>query len=134
MLITSILFNVLTAIYQSFWFSVLLSFFAMFLVMFATGERLENLGYKAAIRCWFSHFKNSKQFRRKFWLCLYTSMILMRTLLNRVMWLNPLSDVVGEWRIYSVSQDTGEFLLHTEGLENAILFVPFIYLMLLNFI
>ena len=33
-------------------------------------------------------------------------MILFRTLLNRTIWLNPLSNVIGDWWIYMMSQSS----------------------------
>lgn len=52
-------------------------------------------------------------------------MILFRTLLNRNMWLNPLSNVFGSWWIYNKNGD-----LTTDAIENLILFIPFIILLL----
>ena len=52
-----------------------------------------------------------------------TSMILFRTLLNRNLWLNPLSDVMGGWGIWETKN--GEQVLTTECIENVIMTVPF---------
>ena len=52
-----------------------------------------------------------------------TSMILFRTLLNRNLWLNPLSDVMGGWGIWETVN--GEQKLTTECIENVIMMVPF---------
>ena len=52
-------------------------------------------------------------------------MILIRTLLNRDMWLNPLSNVMGGWWIYETNPSTGEVKLTTECIENLMLFIPF---------
>lgn len=67
----------------------------------------------------------SKEFRKLFFLCFYVFMILFRTLLNRNMWLNPLSDVMGGWWIYAIDSATRETKLTTECIENFILFMPF---------
>ena len=58
-----------------------------------------------------------------FLLAFVTSMILFRTLLNRNLWLNPLSDVMGGWGIWETVN--GEQKLTTECIENVIMMVPF---------
>lgn len=45
-------------------------------------------------------------------------MILFRTLLNRNMWANPLSDVMGGWWMWE--EANGEQKLTTECLENLV--------------
>lgn len=50
-------------------------------------------------------------------------MILFRTLLNRTMWANPVSNVIGVWGLYV--EKNGEMVLTTEVLENLALFIPF---------
>ena len=52
-----------------------------------------------------------------------TSLILFRTLLNRNLWMNPLSDVMGGWGIWETVN--GEQKLTTECIENVIMMVPF---------
>lgn len=52
-------------------------------------------------------------------------MILFRTMLNRSLWMNPLSDVMGGWWIYETNPSTSEFKLTTECIENLMLFIPF---------
>ena len=58
----------------------------------------------------------------------YTTMILFRTLLNRDMWMNPLSDVFGNWWIWKYVED-GSRQLTTECIENLMLFIPFTILL-----
>ena len=62
-------------------------------------------------------------FRKLFFLAFVISMILFRTLLNRKMWMNPLSDVMGGWGIWETVN--GERQLTTECIENVILMMPF---------
>ena len=112
--------NVLTAFYQPFWFSVLSAVLFMFFCMYAK-ER----GWKTAVYDWLRTFKTSGTFRRIFCLAFYTMMILMRTLLNRNMWANPLSVVMGGWTLYD---SDGE--LTTEAIENIMLMFPFTVLLL----
>ena len=52
-----------------------------------------------------------------------TSLILFRTLLNRNLWMNPLSNVMGGWGIWETVN--GEQMLTTECIENVIMMVPF---------
>ena len=80
-------------------------------------------GWKSAIVTWYQKFKGSVFFRRLFLLTFVTSMILFRTLLNRNLWLNPLSDVMGGWGIWETVN--GERKLTTECIENVIMMVPF---------
>ena len=49
-------------------------------------------------------------------------MILFRTLLKRNMWANPVSNVIGIWRLHN---EKGE--LTAECLENLALFIPFMF-------
>lgn len=58
-----------------------------------------------------------------FGLAFLTSMILFRTLLNRNLWMNPLSNVMGGWSIWETVN--GEKQLTTECIENVILMIPF---------
>lgn len=117
-IISKIVTNVLTALYQPFWFAVILSVLFMFV-------------YKAypsiiqATKEWIFWFKSDSTFRRIFFLVFYTVMILFRTLLNRNMWANPVSNVIGVWGLYNAK---GE--LTTECIENLALFIPFTILLL----
>ena len=58
----------------------------------------------------------------------YIAMILFRTLLNRDMWRNLVSNVIGVWGLYN---ENGE--LTTEAIENLALFIPFTVLLLWSF-
>ena len=72
---------------------------------------------------WYQRFKESVFFRKLFFLFFVTSLILFRTLLNRNLWQNPLSDVMGGWGIWETVN--GEQKLTTECVENVIMMVPF---------
>ena len=117
-IVKSIITNVLTALYQPFWFSIILSVLIMFLYKKYPSVR-------EAAKDWISWFKSDSTFRRTFLLAFYTVMILFRTLLNRNMGLNPVSDVIGTWGLYNAK---GE--LTTECIENLALFIPFTILLL----
>ena len=84
-----------------------------------------NMDGKKALYNWIRTFKTSETFRRVFYLAFYTMMILMRTLLNRNMWANPVSDVMGGWILWN---EEGE--LTTEPIENVILMMPYTALLL----
>lgn len=58
------------------------------------------------------------------------SMILFRTLLNRNLWMNPLSKVMGGWGIWETVN--GEQKLTTECIENVIMMVPFSAIVIWN--
>lgn len=117
-IISKIITNVLTALYQPFWFSIILSVLFMFVY-----KRYSSV--KQAAKEWISWFKLDAIFRRTFLLVFYTVMILFRTLLNRNMWANPVSNVIGTLGLYN---SKGE--LTTECLENLALFIPFTVLLL----
>ena len=122
-LLGRILTNILTALYEPFGFSLLLSFLAMFFYLYAYEPQEAGKGWKNAIVTWYQKFKGSVFFRKLFLLAFVTSMILFRTLLNRNLWLNPLSDVMGGWGIWETVN--GEQKLTTECIENVIMMVPF---------
>ena len=122
-LISKIISNVLTSLYQPFWFSLLSAVLFLFFYLF-----VKEHGWKEAIRRWRVFFKTSVQFRRLFCLAFFVMMILMRTLLNRNMWVNPVSNVLGGWTLYN---EKGE--LTTEAIENVMLMLPFIVLLLWTF-
>ena len=115
--------NILTAIYEPFGFSLLLSFLAMFFYLYAYEPIHDGEGWKSAIVTWYQKFKGSVSFRKLFLLAFVISMILFRTLLNRNLWMNPLSNVMGGWGIWETVN--GDQKLTTECIENVIMMVPF---------
>ena len=122
-LLGKIITNILTALYEPFGFSLLLSFLVMFFYLYAYEPIHAGKGWKNAIVTWYQKFKESVFFRRLFFLAFVTSLILFRTLLNRQLWMNPLSDVMGGWGIWETVN--GEQKLTTECIENVIMMVPF---------
>ena len=122
-ILSKILINILTAFYESFGFSILLSFLAMFFYLYACVPADAGKGWKSAIVTWYKEFKESVFFRKLFLLAFVTSLILFRTLLNRNLWMNPLSKVMGGWGIWETVN--GEQKLTTECVENVIMMVPF---------
>lgn len=98
-ILSKILINILTAFYESFGFSILLSFLAMFFYLYACVPVDAGKGWKSGIVTWYKEFKESVFFRKLFLLAFVISLILFRTLLNRNLWMNPLSKVMGGWGI-----------------------------------
>lgn len=121
---TKIITNVLTAIYEPFGFALLLAFFVLFFYLYAYYPVHAGKGWKTALRTWGTEFRTNCFFRKLFLLAFFSAMILFRTLLNRNLWMNPLSDVMGGWGIWKVSSD-GTKELTTECFENIILMLPF---------
>lgn len=120
---SKILTNVLTAFYEPFGFSILLSFLAMFFYLYAYEPTEAGKGWKSAIVTWYQKFKESVFFRKVWLLAFASSLILFRTLLNRNLWMTPLSNVMGGWGIWETVN--GERKLTTECIENVIMMVPF---------
>ena len=116
-IIGKIISNILTALYQPFWFALILSVLFMFVYM-----TYPNI--KSAAVQWINWFKESVFFRKLFLLVFVTVIILFRTLLNRDMWTNPLSDIMGGWTLYDKD---GE--LTTEAIENFFMLAPFVFLL-----
>lgn len=86
-------------------------------------------GIKAACLAWIRTFKNSLFFRKLFCLVFFTVMILFRMLLNRNMWMNPISNMMGGWWIWEKQSD-GTVTLTTECFENIALMLPFTFLLM----
>ena len=122
-LLGKILTNILTALYEPFGFSFLLSFLAMFFYLYAYEPITAGKGWKSAIMTWWLKFNKSVFFQKLFLLTFVTSLILFRTLLNRNLWMNPLSDVMGGWGIWETVN--GEQKLTAECIENVIMMMPF---------
>lgn len=118
--VKEILYWVLTYLYESTGFSLLIAFLFMFFY-----KAVRSKGLKETLIEWIVSFKSEPQFRKTFFLALYSALILSRTVLNREIWSNPLKDVMGGWWIYNTDgKITGECL------SNFILFIPFTILLL----
>lgn len=128
-LLKKIITNVLTALYQPFWFAVILTVFLLFFYLYAYKPIDTGKGIRAAFRAWWQEFRTSLFFRKLFLLTFFTVMILFQTLINRNMWINPLSDIMGGWWIWHTAAD-GTVTLTTECFENIVLMLPFTALLL----
>lgn len=127
-ILNKIAYNVLSALYQPFWTALLIAFLSMFVFLYAKEKnwKKKNIVYNI-ILTWWKRFKKSQTFRRVFLLSFYTAMILLKTILNREIWIDPLNKLFGGWGLYEDGQFT------TECIENFILFVPFSILLLWAF-
>ena len=121
-MIQQIIKSILTALYQPFWYAVLMSMLILYVWKI-------NPDWKSVLRQWFGWFKADSTFRKMFFLVFYSVMILFRTLMNRNMWMNPVSNVWGAWGLHKLNAD-GELVFTTESLENLALFIPFTILLL----
>lgn len=113
--------EILTLVYTSLGFSLCLAIFFMFAYVY-----VKDKGLSYAIKMWLGQFKESRDFRGTFLIALYVAMVAFRTLLNRNLWLNPLSDVMGGWWIYNKK---GEFT--AEALLNMVMLMPLTFLIYL---
>lgn len=129
---TKILTNILTALYQAFGFLLFLLPFTMFFYLYAYHPTNAGKGWKAAIVTWWQEFKKSGRFRKLFALAFVTSMILFRTLLNWNLWMNPLSNVMGDGGIWEMANT--ERTLTSECIENMILMMPFTEMVMWTFV
>lgn len=122
-ILQTILTNILKGIYEPFGFAILLAVFFMFFYLFAKAT-----SWKRAVKIWLEVFRKSAEFRKMFLFAFYVALMLFRTLLNRSIWSNPLSNVMGGWGLRG---DDGKF--STEAIENVFLFLPFILLLFWTF-
>lgn len=113
--------NVLTAVYQPFWFAITLTILYMY--VWKNGEEIKTV----CLQC-LKSFKEDVSFRKMTGLVFYSSMILFRTLFNRTIWANPVSNVIGNFGIYKA-----DGTITTECFENLILFIPFTVLLPWNY-
>ena len=120
----SVFFSFLLAVFK-------IGFLAMFFYLYAYESIGAGKGWKIAMMTWYKKFKESVFFWKLFLLVFVTSMILFRTLLNRNLWMNPLSDVMGGWGIWETVN--GEQKLTTECIENVIMMVPFTSIVMWTF-
>lgn len=63
-IIGKITIDILTSIYQPFWFAILLSIMTMFFYLYVKCPEGAGKGWKAAIRTWIDHFKRDREFTR----------------------------------------------------------------------
>lgn len=118
-----IIINFLQALYQPFLFALILSVFVLFFMLYL--EKYDHNSFKERIKNAVRDLKNklvsSAKYRRLFYFIFCLVMVLFKTLLNRKMWENPVSNVMGVW---GFTDKDGVFT--TEIVENTVLFIPLI--------
>ena len=121
--------SVLIALYKTFGVALIIAFVSMFLFLYATHHKWNKRNFlHNTLSVWLKNYKNDVTFRRTFFLIFYTGMILCRTLFNRDLWRNPLSNIMGDWALHKP-----DGTLSTEPIENLMLFIPFAMLLLWAF-
>ena len=110
--------EIFTLIYTSLGFSLCLAILFMFAYLY-----VKEKGLKDTVKMWIGQFRQNRQFRGTFFLALYCAMVAFRTLLNRNLWMNPLSNVMGGWWIYN---SKGEFT--AEAFLNLVMLMPLTFL------
>lgn len=130
-LISNVITNILTALYHPFWYAIFSAVLLNFLYLYSYRPVNVGKGIKSAIKGWINEFRTSATFRKLFVLSFFTMMILFRTLLNRYIWSNPLSNVMGNWWIWE--SVNGKTVLTTECFENIALMVPFVFMLFWTF-
>lgn len=118
-IIESIIKDILRWLYTSFGTALIISVLTMFVYKLYPD-------WHSCIHQWLMWFKNDKKFRKAFYLVFTVTLILCRTLLNRDLWLNPITDVIGIWGLYK--EVDGQFVFTAEMPLNTALFIPFIIL------
>lgn len=126
--IKTIIYDVLSTLYKPFWAALLLSFMFMFLYLYAKEHGWKENVIRKVFLTWIDFFKESLMFRKVFLLAFCIAMILLKTILNRSIWIDPLGKLFENWWIYD---KYGR--LSVEPLENIILFLPFTILLLWTF-
>lgn len=114
--------NIISSLYQYALTAIIMSVFFM-----CVYEKIDSIGIKKTVIEFVKKFKEQKEWRETLVLAFYISMILLRTVLCRKIWGNPISNVLGNW---SFRYSDGS--LNTELLENIILFIPFSFFLLLR--
>ena len=118
--------DILTTLYEPFWFALLSAFLMCVVYMYCYEPDNAGGGFKKMMLVWAKKFKKDTHFRVLFFWCIVTVMILFRTLLNRNLWMNPLSDVMGGWTLTDAKGKVS-----AEPVENVIMLIPWTWLLIL---
>ena len=113
----AIITNVIKTFYEQFLVSLL--FAVMFVICY---QRIQTEGWKQVLKKAMCDIKQSVQIRKIFLFAFVLSMVLFSTIFCRVYQSDPLSVVFDNWIIFKEYH-----ILHTEPLENTLLFIPYIF-------
>ena len=120
-ILQTIIYDVMTALYLPFFNAVLIAFLGMFVYLYGKEHHWhKNNVIKKTLSTWGSSFKRESQFRKAFLFFFVVALIILRTLLNRPIWPNPLGYLFGGW---TFTNENGQY--STECVENVILFIPY---------
>lgn len=112
--IETIIRDVITTIYPSFVSGIIFAVLIMFTFNYANEK-----GFKNIVSEWIERFKRDKYYRFKFYCAFYIFVVLCKTILCRPYHVSPLSNVIGEWGLY-----TEDGKINVDPFENFILFIP----------
>lgn len=71
-------------------------------------------------------WKSDSTFRKKYLLFFYSVLVMFRTLLNRNLWLNPLSKIMDNLYWFEYNSNKGLMDFNPEPVENIFMFIPLI--------
>lgn len=117
--------DILTTLYEPFWFALLSALLLTIAYMYCYEPEGAGKGFKPMMLAWFEKFKKDVHFRELFFWFFLTVIILFRTLLNRKLWANPLSNVMGGWQFID---DKGNVVV--DSIENIIMLIPWTWLLI----
>lgn len=117
--------DILTTLYEPFWFALLSALLLTIAYMYCYEPDGAGKGFKPMMSAWLGKFKKDAHFRELFFWFFLTVIILFRTLLNRKLWANPLSNVMGGWQFID---DKGNVVV--DSIENIIMLIPWTWLLI----
>ena len=117
--------DILTTLYEPFWFALMSALLLTIAYMYCYEPEGAGKGFKPMILAWLGKFKEDAHFRELFFWFFLTVIILFRTLLNRKLWANPLSNVMGGWQFID---DKGNVVV--DSIENIIMLIPWTWLLI----
>lgn len=117
--------DILTTLYEPFWFALLSALLLTIAYMYCYEPEGAGKGFKPMMLAWLGKFKEDAHFRELFFWFFLTVIILFRTLLNRKLWANPLSNVMGGWQFID---DKGNVVV--DSIENIIMLIPWTWLLI----
>lgn len=127
-MLISVLKDIFLAFYQAFFFASSFAYFAMYFYLLSFSSYTGGKGMRNSIRIWNRTFKRSQVFRWLYIDIFFIVIVIFKTLLNREVTNNPLSDVLGRWWIVIENLETGETIYNNDMIENFVMLMPFSYI------
>lgn len=119
----AIIINVIKKFYEQ--FLAALIFAVMFIICY---QRMKEEGWKQVLKKIVGDLKHNAQIRKIFLFAFVLSMVLFNTVFCRVYQSNPLKVVFEHWIVFQEYH-----ILHTEPIENILLFIPYTFCVLWAF-